>query len=100
MAGQMPRPAAAGTPWWKSRRFSPAATSASCARAVPIGDVSVAQAARTSTGIGELDRVLGGGVVAGSVVLLGGDPGIGKSTLLTQSRREPHNLWEGALRHR
>ncbi len=64
---------------------APAAAAASCARAVPIGDVSVAQAARTSTGIGELDRVLGGGVVAGSVVLLGGDPGIGKSTLLTQT---------------
>jgi DNA repair protein RadA/Sms len=40
---------------------------------------------RTSTGIGELDRVLGGGVVDGSVVLVGGDPGIGKSTLLLQT---------------
>jgi len=40
---------------------------------------------RTSTGIKELDRVLGGGVVAGSVVLIGGDPGIGKSTLLLQT---------------
>lgn len=40
---------------------------------------------RTSTGIKELDRVLGGGVVAGSVVLVGGDPGIGKSTLLLQA---------------
>ncbi len=39
---------------------------------------------RLPTGIGELDRVLGGGVVAGSVVLIGGDPGIGKSTLLLQ----------------
>ena len=39
---------------------------------------------RKSTGIGELDRVLGGGVVDGSLVLVGGDPGIGKSTLLTQ----------------
>lgn len=39
---------------------------------------------RTPTGIGELDRVLGGGLVAGSVVLVGGDPGIGKSTLLLQ----------------
>ena len=39
---------------------------------------------RRSTGIGELDRVLGGGVVDGSLVLVGGDPGIGKSTLLTQ----------------
>lgn len=40
---------------------------------------------RAVTGIGELDRVLGGGLVAGSVVLLGGDPGIGKSTLLLQA---------------
>jgi DNA repair protein RadA/Sms len=40
---------------------------------------------RTSTGMKELDRVLGGGVVAGSVVLVGGDPGIGKSTLLLQA---------------
>jgi DNA repair protein RadA/Sms len=41
--------------------------------------------ARISTGIGEFDRVLGGGVVAGSVILIGGDPGIGKSTLLLQA---------------
>jgi DNA repair protein RadA/Sms len=40
---------------------------------------------RAATGIGELDRVLGGGLVAGSVVLIGGDPGIGKSTLLLQA---------------
>jgi len=40
--------------------------------------------ARLTTGIGELDRVLGGGIVAGSLVLIGGDPGIGKSTLLLQ----------------
>ena len=39
---------------------------------------------RRPVGIGELDRVLGGGLVAGSVVLLGGEPGIGKSTLLLQ----------------
>ncbi len=42
-------------------------------------------AERRSCGIGELDRVLGGGLVAGSLVLVGGDPGIGKSTLLTQA---------------
>lgn len=40
---------------------------------------------RTSTGLSELDRVLGGGLVAGSVVLIGGDPGIGKSTILLQT---------------
>ncbi len=49
-----------------------------------LADVTSAQEARTLTGIGELDRVLGGGIVAGSLVLVGGDPGIGKSTLLLQ----------------
>ena len=39
---------------------------------------------RRTSGIGELDRVLGGGIVEGSLILVGGDPGIGKSTLLTQ----------------
>ena len=49
-----------------------------------LSDVSVAKEDRISTGIGELDRVLGGGIVAGSLTLVGGDPGIGKSTLLLQ----------------
>ena len=48
-------------------------------------DVDLGVQARTPTGIGELDRVLGGGLVDGSVSLLGGDPGIGKSTLLLQA---------------
>ena len=48
-------------------------------------DISIEQHARMSTGIGEFDRVLGGGVVPGSLVLLGGEPGIGKSTLLLQA---------------
>jgi DNA repair protein RadA/Sms len=47
-----------------------------------------AQAPRVTTGVGELDRVLGGGLVAGSAVLIGGDPGIGKSTLLLQAARK------------
>lgn len=50
-----------------------------------LGNVSVQEEARISTGIDELDRVLGGGLVAGAVVLLGGDPGVGKSTLLLQA---------------
>jgi DNA repair protein RadA/Sms len=50
-----------------------------------IGDVDVDHAPRMGTGIAEFDRVLGGGLVAGSLVLLGGDPGIGKSTLLLQA---------------
>ena len=50
-----------------------------------LSEVSTEEAARSSTGLGELDRVLGGGMVLGSVTLIGGDPGIGKSTLLTQA---------------
>jgi DNA repair protein RadA/Sms len=49
-----------------------------------LGEVPLVEEMRTPTGLSELDRVLGGGLVAGSVVLLGGDPGIGKSTLLLQ----------------
>src|SRR5574340_356126 len=52
---------------------------------VPLKQVETDAELRRATGIAELDRVLGGGVVAGSVVLLGGDPGIGKSTLLLQA---------------
>src|SRR6218665_473015 len=48
-------------------------------------DAEVALPARVSTGIAELDRALGGGLVAGSATLMGGDPGIGKSTLLLQA---------------
>ncbi len=50
----------------------------------PYGEVSTDDAMRLRSGIDEFDRVLGGGVVAGSMVLIGGDPGIGKSTLLLQ----------------
>ncbi len=50
----------------------------------PIGEISADEDVRCQTGISELDRVLGGGLVQGSLVLLGGDPGIGKSTLLLQ----------------
>jgi DNA repair protein RadA/Sms len=50
----------------------------------PITEVSSAEAQRLVSGIGEVDRVLGGGFVPGSIVLFGGDPGIGKSTLLLQ----------------
>jgi DNA repair protein RadA/Sms len=48
-------------------------------------EIAIERAARLSTGISELDRVLGGGVVPGSLVLIGGEPGIGKSTLLLQA---------------
>src|SRR5262252_10811223 len=50
-----------------------------------LNEVSTVEEPRRETGIAELDRVLGGGLVRGGVVLLGGDPGIGKSTLLLQA---------------
>jgi len=53
--------------------------------AVSLQDVATRELERLSTGIAEFDRVLGGGLVAGQVVLIGGDPGIGKSTLLLQA---------------
>jgi len=55
------------------------------APAVALADISESDVPRLPTGIGELDRVLGGGIVPGSLILLGGEPGIGKSTLLLQA---------------
>ncbi len=69
------------TPRSRRQAAPPAGTSAP----VPLSQAADADAIRTPVGIGELDRVLGGGLVAGSVVLLGGEPGIGKSTLLLQA---------------
>ncbi len=60
----------------------------SLARSLPVvtlSEIDAAEVARTPTGQEELDRVLGGGIVEGAVVLIGGDPGIGKSTLLLQA---------------
>lgn len=56
----------------------------SSARAEPVSSVDVPEQGRIPSGIGELDRVLGGGWISGGVVLLGGEPGVGKSTLLLQ----------------
>ena len=50
-------------------------------------DVDAAEAERIATGVPELDRVLGGGLVPGSLVLVGGEPGVGKSTLLLMALR-------------
>jgi len=58
-----------------------AAGGAGQAGAVPIAEVTLDDAVRRRTGLAEVDRVLGGGVVPGSLVLVGGDPGVGKSTL-------------------
>jgi DNA repair protein RadA/Sms len=54
------------------------------AHVTPLGEVSTELSGRLGTGLGEMDRTLGGGVVPGQVVLLGGDPGVGKSTLMLQ----------------
>jgi DNA repair protein RadA/Sms len=63
-------------------RFGGAAKASSL---TPLSRITAKEAPRMATGVGELDRALGGGLVAGQVVLIGGDPGIGKSTLLLQA---------------
>jgi DNA repair protein RadA/Sms len=73
-----PRPAGGG---FGGSRTSIAVTAARDAKPVPLKSVSPQSHTRVSTGLAELDRVLGGGLVPGSVTLLGGDPGIGKSTI-------------------
>jgi len=65
-----------------SHRYALAGASS---QARPYAEIEIERMLRLSTGIGEFDRVLGGGVVPGSLVLLGGEPGIGKSTLLLQA---------------
>ncbi len=62
-------------------------TPAPQSRPRPLREITLERGDRVETGIGELDRVLGGGVVRGSLVLIGGDPGIGKSTLVLQAAR-------------
>ena len=76
----------------ETRRASSGASRAGGQRAtgraltpVELGSVAAAEHARLSTGLGELDNVLGGGLVPGSLVLIGGSPGIGKSTLTTMA---------------
>ncbi len=76
--------ASPATPHASRSRWVPAGASAAARGPMKLADVTVASTARTSTGMRELDRVLGGGLVPGSLVLVGGDPGIGKSTLLLQ----------------
>lgn len=60
------------------------AKAGSGAVATKLGDVEIMSDHRLATGIGEFDRVLGGGIIPGSLVLVGGDPGVGKSTLMLQ----------------
>ena len=74
---------------------SKSSSSIGAAKAVPIKEISFADEVRYKTGMNELDRVLGGGLVKGSLVLLSGDPGIGKSTILLQICQhlgENHNI--------
>src|SRR5688500_9648251 len=60
-----------------------------------LSDIRATESPRMPTGISELDRVLGGGLVAGQVVLIGGDPGVGKSTLLLQALAVMHERSKG-----
>jgi DNA repair protein RadA/Sms len=66
-----------------SSRFKSHATAPAVVRS--LDEVGAGESPRLATGLAELDRVLGGGMVSGSVILIGGDPGIGKSTLLIQA---------------
>jgi len=74
-AEEVRRPAKAGKPTMAAKGNRP----------VPIDAVELVDEERQSTGIAEFDRVLGGGLVAGTLILIGGDPGIGKSTLMLQA---------------
>ena len=67
-----------------SQKKNPRAVFDSTSVAVPFSELDIPDYMRCATGLSELDRVLGGGIVSGSVVLLSGEPGIGKSTLLMQ----------------
>ncbi len=68
----------------RSERNGPSVSRLSASRPVPLSEATAEDALRIPTGTPEFDRVLGGGLVPGSLVLLGGEPGIGKSTLLLQ----------------
>ena len=72
------------SPAVREKKAARARTGGAENRPAVLHEISMEEELRTTTGIGELDRVLGGGIVAGSLTLVGGDPGIGKSTLLLQ----------------
>jgi len=75
----------AGASSSKASRFSGYADQGQSGHVEILSDVKQGRIERTESGLSELDRVLGGGIVPGSAILLGGDPGIGKSTLLLQT---------------
>lgn len=69
----------------RTRGAGPASHAAGAGSAQPLASIGQSEVPRVPIGIGELDRVLGGGLVPGAVILLGGEPGIGKSTLMLQA---------------
>jgi DNA repair protein RadA/Sms len=69
----------------RNQRFAGYANAAQGVQVTPLSEVQLEAVQRIPSGLIEFDRVLGGGIVPGSVVLMGGDPGIGKSTLLLQA---------------
>ena len=69
---------------WKPASTVPGGNVAKAAKSVPLGSILAEDEPRIITPDGELNRVLGGGLVPGSIVLIGGEPGIGKSTLMLQ----------------
>ena len=81
---------AAGTVAAKGSRFQ--SYSGDVGQVKSIKDIDLKAVPRTKTGLSELDRTLGGGLVQGSVTLIGGDPGIGKSTILIQVLASLTNL--------
>ncbi|MBV9682849.1 MAG: DNA repair protein RadA [Solirubrobacterales bacterium] len=85
-----PRPALRG-------RAAGAAGGAAALKPVALRDVAAVEQRRLGTGIGELDSVLGGGIVPGSLVLIGGSPGIGKSTLTTMVLANLHEAGRRTL---
>src|SRR5690606_13367021 len=74
-----------------------AAATAVTTKAVPIGDVAVSEAAFRSSGVPELDRVLGGGLVPGAGIRLAGEPGVGRATLLLDVAAQPARRQRRAL---
>ena len=85
LAEVAPPSGGAAGPRGRAGGSAPPGAAASGTPPVPLTDVVGVDHRRLPTGLGELDRVLGGGLVPGSVILVGGDPGVGKSTLLLQA---------------
>jgi DNA repair protein RadA/Sms len=85
--GKCPGCSAFGTLVEETVAATPGGAAASARAPLRLVEVKVEEAARISTGVAELDRVLGGGLVPASLVLLGGEPGVGKSTLLLMALR-------------